>query len=74
MKEEIIKIIEEILDVPAGTVTADTMTEDLDEWDSLAQVMIIGELEGRLGIFIPLEEAVEVKGVADLLRLCGAEN
>ena len=68
MKEQIIDIITEILQVPAGTVTGDPRIEDLEEWDSLAQVLIIGELESRLGIAISLEEAEEMTGVADFLN------
>ncbi|MBO5283692.1 MAG: acyl carrier protein [Lachnospiraceae bacterium] len=68
MKEKIIDLITEILRVPEGTVTENTRMEDLEEWDSLAQVLIIGELESRLGIVIPLEEAVEMTGVADILE------
>ncbi|MBO4290836.1 MAG: acyl carrier protein [Lachnospiraceae bacterium] len=68
MKEKIIALIEEVLQVPAGTVNEATMAEELDEWDSLAQVMMIGELESRLGISIPLDEAMEIKGVADILK------
>lgn len=68
MKEKIIGLITEILRVPEGTVTETTRMEDLEEWDSLAQVLIIGELESRLDIVIPLDEAVEMTGVADILE------
>lgn len=71
MKEKIIGLITEILRVPEGTVTENTRMEDLEEWDSLAQVLIIGELESRLGIVIPLDEAVEMTGVADILEKAG---
>lgn len=71
MKEKIIGLITEILRVPEGTVTETTRMEDLEEWDSLAQVLIIGELESRLGIVIPLDEAVEMTGVADILEKAG---
>ena len=53
MKEKIIALITEILQVPEGTVTETTLMEDLEVWDSVAQVMIIGELESRLGISVP---------------------
>ena len=43
MKEKIISLIEEALEVPAGTITEDTMIADVEKWDSLAHVMIIGE-------------------------------
>ena len=69
MKEKIIALITEILQVPEGTVTETTLMEDLEVWDSVAQVMIIGELESRMGISVPLEEAMEMTGVADILAI-----
>lgn len=72
MKEKVIALLEEILNVPAGTVTEDTKSEDLEEWDSLAHVTIIGELEERLGISIPLDEAIEIASVREILARCEA--
>ena len=71
MKEKIIALVEELLKVPAGTITEDTRIEDVEQWDSLAHVMIIGELEGRLGVSIPLEEAIELTGVRELFEKAG---
>ena len=65
MKERIISLIEEALEVPAGTIT------EVEKWDSLAHVMIIGELEEKLGISISLEDAVDLTGVGELLEKCG---
>ncbi len=70
MTEKILALIEEVLKVPNGTITVDTMAEDIEEWDSLAHVMLIGELEEKLGISIPLDEAIEIKGVTDILAFC----
>ncbi len=72
MKEKIISLIEEILNLPAGSITEDTIIADVEEWDSLAHVMIIGEMQEKLGISIPVDEAVEVTGVAELLEKAGA--
>lgn len=72
MKEKIIALIEEVLNVEAGTITEDTLMSDVEEWDSLAHVMLIGELEERLGVSIPLEDAVELNGVRELLEKAGA--
>ncbi len=68
MKEQIIDLIENILQVSAGTVTESTKMEDLEQWDSLAHVMIIGELEEKLGIYIPLDEAIEIRTVQEILE------
>lgn len=67
---KVLSLIEEVLKVPSGTITMDTMIEDVEEWDSLAHVVIIGELEEKLGVLIPLEEAIEIKGVKDILVFC----
>lgn len=71
MKEKIIALMEEVFQVPAGTVSEDTVMGDLEEWDSLAHVMLIGELESKLGIAIPLEEAVEITSVTEIFEKAG---
>ena len=73
MKEKIITLMEEIFQVPHGTVTESTRMGDLEQWDSLAHVMLIGELEKRLGVVIPLEEAVEITAVKEILKKAGCE-
>ncbi len=74
MKEKIIALIEEVLKVPKGTVSEDTMIADVEQWDSLAHVMIIGELEEKLGVSIPLEEAVEITSMKELLEKAGLKE
>ncbi len=74
MKEKIIALIEEVLKAPKGTVSEDTMIADVEQWDSLAHVMIIGELEEKLGVSIPLEEAVEITSMKELLEKAGLKE
>lgn len=71
MKEEIINLIETTLLLSPGSITEDTKMEDVEAWDSLAHVMLIGELETKLGIIIPLDEAIEITGVRDILEKAG---
>ena len=71
MKEQIIELLAELLNVPADTITEDTMASDIESWDSLNHVLIIGALEERLNIVIPLDEAAEITGVKELLDACG---
>ena len=71
MKEQIIELIEELLRVEAGTITEETQIEDVEQWDSLAHVMIIGEREERLSVSIPLDEAIELTSVKELLEKAG---
>lgn len=74
MKEKMIALIEELLKVPAGTITENTMIADVEQWDSLAHVMIIGELEEKLGVSIPLDEAIEITSMKELLEKAGLKE
>lgn len=71
MREKITNLIEDILNLPSGTINEETTIEEVDGWDSLAHVLIIGELESQLGISIPLDEAIEITSVADLFEKAG---
>lgn len=74
MKREILELMAEVLQVPEDMITEDTRMDDLEEWDSLAHVMLIGELESQLGISLSVDEAVEITSVKELLELCGVEE
>lgn len=71
LQEKIIALIEELLKVPAGTITIDTKIDEVEEWDSLMHVMIIGELEEKLSVSIPLEDAIELTSVKELFEKAG---
>ncbi len=71
MRSKIIQIIEEVLFLESGTITEETLIEDIEEWDSLAHVMILGELEEKLNISIALDEAVSIKSVKELFEKAG---
>lgn len=73
MRDKIIRLIEETLKVAPGTVTPETQIADVEEWDSLAHVMILGALDEQLGLSIPLEEAMEMTNVSQILELAGEE-
>lgn len=68
MEEKVIQLITNVLEVPEGTIGPETLMSEVEVWDSLAQVMIIGALEDELGIEISIEEAAEMTGVADILK------
>lgn len=71
MREKIIALIEKTLNLSEGILNEDTKIEDVEGWDSLAHVLIIGDLESSLGISIPLDEAIEIATVGELFEKAG---
>lgn len=71
MKEKVFNLIEDVLKLPEGTITEESTVYNTEGWDSLTHVLIIGELETRFGISIPLDEAIEITNVKDILEKAG---
>ena len=67
MKEQIFEIIANVLGMDIKDVTEDLSMENTEKWDSLAHLMIVGEIEEKLKINIPLEKVIEISTIQDLL-------
>jgi len=69
--KEALAIMERVLGVPDGSINPNTVISEVEEWDSLAFVQIIGELEETYSIHIPIENLDKIKCVADILQYFG---
>ena len=65
-------LIREALRLEEGVVISDTYGPgQIDEWDSLAHVNLITQLESSYNISFEIEEAMEMETVADIKRILG---
>ena len=71
MRKKIITLIEECLAVAPGTISEETIIGEVAEWDSLAQVLIMGELEEQMEISISIEDAADITCVKELFEKAG---
>ena len=69
MKEEIVKIIADILEVDVCDIEMDTAVGDLPEWDSMHHLQIIAELEKVYNIKFTASDLAELEDVSDLISL-----
>lgn len=69
MKEEIVKIIADILEVDVCDIEMDTAVGDLPEWDSMHYLQIIAELEKVYNIKFNASDLAELEDVSDLISL-----
>ena len=71
MRKKILRLIEETLNLGEGTLNEKTVIDEVEGWDSLAYVLIIGDMESSLGISIPLDEAAQVTTIEELFEKAG---
>ena len=67
MREKIIETLAQVMNQDANTFFDETVITEIEGFDSLRFVMMISELQENYNIEIPLDKALEVKTVGDLI-------
>lgn len=67
--ERVIEIIADIIGCDASTFSAGTLRDEVGDWDSLAHVQIVAELEDAFSCSISLEKVAGVSSVQDFIDL-----
>ena len=73
-RDEFLLEMDEILDLPAGTLRGHERLEELQNWDSISLITFIALAESNNGVSISPAQIVRCSTVADLLRLAQAES
>lgn len=66
MEKQLIEIAMEILGI--DSITINTQRKDIEEWDSLAHVMLISEINDQMGITVPVSAVDTIKTLKDFLN------
>jgi acyl carrier protein len=73
-RDEFLLEMDEILDLPAGTLRGHERLEELQNWDSISLITFIALAESNNGVSISPAQVVGCSTVADLLCLARAES
>jgi acyl carrier protein len=73
-RNEFLLQMDEILDLPAGTLHGNEKLEELTNWDSTSLITFIAMAESTNGVSISPGEIVTCSTVADLLQLAQVER
>ncbi len=69
VQDRVIAVVTRELDVPSGTITATTKSDDVEEWDSLGHLRVCMALEAEFGIEVELDEIENLDSVPALVAL-----
>ena len=72
-RNEFLLQMDEILDLPAGTLRGSENLEELTNWDSTSLITFIAMAESNNGVNISPGQIVTCSTVADLLKLAQVE-
>ena len=68
-RSEFYATIDDILELPAGTITGKETLTDVPNWDSLAVVNYIATCNGLFGVMLKGDRVKESKTIEDLIAL-----
>ena len=69
IREKLQEIFQDIFDDDSLGICKQTTADDIEDWDSFAQIGLIMEIEKRFQIKFKLGEVSELKNVGDMLAL-----
>lgn len=68
MEKEVIELIAGILEIPVEKFDIDAEMEEIENWDSLRNVMIIASLEDEYDISIPQDDMFDLVSARALVE------
>jgi acyl carrier protein len=72
-KEQIVgdlkSVFRQVFDGEDIAITREMTADDVEKWDSLRHIQLIGEVERAFGIRFKLREVMSMKNVGDLIDL-----
>ena len=69
MKDQLKKLMASLFDCEIADLRDATGPGDLKGWDSLGHVALMTAVQEEFGTHIPVEEAIEVESVSDLVMI-----
>lgn len=69
VKDKVIEIVAETLEVSASEVTTDSSVGDFPTWDSLGHMNLLQNIQDEFDIELDPEEIIELEDVNDIIAI-----
>jgi len=66
---ELKKLMADLFQCNESELSNETGPGDINGWDSLGHVSLMSEIQSRFGKHIPVEDAIEIESIADIVSL-----
>lgn len=69
IKEKLQSIFREIFDLPDLIISEDMDTNDIEDWDSLSQVLLVEEVQKEFQIEISMDDIFMIHTIGDFIAV-----
>lgn len=74
MLKELASIFEEVFEMEDMQITEETNSDNIEDWNSLNHLTLIGEIEQAFNIKFSMQEMLEIKSVKKILNIIEKEK
>lgn len=67
-------IFQDVFDDDTLIVTPNTTAKDVEDWDSLSHITLIGAVEDEFGMKFSMKEVVEMQNVGEMIAIVTARR
>ena len=67
-------IFQDIFDDETLTVNQNTTAKDIEDWDSLSHITLIGAVEDEFGMKFSMKEVVDMQNVGEMIAIISARR
>ncbi len=68
-RDRLRRLMAELFKCDLSELTDSTGPGDIPGWDSLGHVALMAEIQKQFGTHVPVEDAIEVESIADLVAI-----
>ena len=68
MEDKILEIARRVFDIEIAEELLDKDRDEIEEWDSLAHLQLLTEIEEKFGIEVPFEEVQKIRKLSDFIK------
>lgn len=66
--DKLLQVFADVLDIEINENHLQLTKNEIEEWDSLAQIQIVAEIEEEFGVTIPFEDIETINKLGDFLK------
>ena len=69
MSEKLYQIVSKVFNINIDTISDESSSENLEEWDSFNFYVLLDEIENGFDIKFDLDETLEIKKIGDIKKI-----
>ncbi|EXM39236.1 acyl carrier protein [Ruminococcus albus] len=74
LKKRLTEVFRDVFDDDSIVITADTTADDIEDWDSIEHITLIGAVEDEFGMKFKMGEVSGMNNVGEMMKIIAARG